>query len=254
MGGKLLATAEAGYLVTPHADVYWKAAMMCQHYGRAGDPGFPARFKPYVDSLVYTYRLSPVTAALFPAQLGKLERELSGRRRNVALLRRLLRGNPLVRFPDYPAGFRPSHHMLTMSALPGSSGVPRDLLVRALNAEGLGVFPYVPAPIHRWKRLQWRGYAGPVPHWLPNLKRARTDYGAVRLPNAERKVAEGIEMGWNWLRYDPRSMRRIAAVFGKVADNLATLRAHARREHAAGGDPAAVRAAGRVARGYARRR
>src|SRR3989442_897354 len=25
MGGKLLATAEAGYMVTPHEDVYWKA-------------------------------------------------------------------------------------------------------------------------------------------------------------------------------------------------------------------------------------
>src|SRR6266542_4237980 len=73
MGGKLLATAEAGYLVTPHADVYWKAAMMCQHYGRSADPGFPEAYKPFVDSLVFTYRLSPLTAALFPSQLAKLD-------------------------------------------------------------------------------------------------------------------------------------------------------------------------------------
>ena len=45
---KLLATAEAGYLVTPHADVYWKAALMGQHYGRSADPGFPEAYKPYV--------------------------------------------------------------------------------------------------------------------------------------------------------------------------------------------------------------
>src|SRR5947209_9152769 len=73
MGGKLLATAEAGYMVTPHADVYWKAAMMCQHYGRSADPGFPEAYKPFVDSLVFTYRLTPLVAALFPSQLGKLD-------------------------------------------------------------------------------------------------------------------------------------------------------------------------------------
>ena len=69
MGGKLLATSEAGFLVTPHEEVFWKAAMMCQHYGRSAEPEFPDEFKPYVDSLVYTFRLSPLIAALFPAQV-----------------------------------------------------------------------------------------------------------------------------------------------------------------------------------------
>jgi dTDP-4-amino-4,6-dideoxygalactose transaminase len=59
MSGKLLATSEAGFLVTPHEEVFWKAAMMCQHYGRSAEAGFPEQFKPYVDSLVYTFRSVP---------------------------------------------------------------------------------------------------------------------------------------------------------------------------------------------------
>ncbi|HVR75657.1 MAG TPA: DegT/DnrJ/EryC1/StrS family aminotransferase, partial [Planctomycetota bacterium] len=35
MGFKLLGTTEAGYLVTPHEDVYWKAALCSQHMGRS---------------------------------------------------------------------------------------------------------------------------------------------------------------------------------------------------------------------------
>jgi hypothetical protein len=41
MGWKLLGLAEAGYLTTSDEDVFWRAAMTCQHYGRAGEPDFP---------------------------------------------------------------------------------------------------------------------------------------------------------------------------------------------------------------------
>ena len=39
MGFKLLGALEGGYLITKHEDVYWKAALCCQHMGRSPDPG-----------------------------------------------------------------------------------------------------------------------------------------------------------------------------------------------------------------------
>lgn len=185
MGGKLLATAEAGYMVTPHEDVYWKAAMMCQHFGRSADPGFPEAYKPYVDSLVFTYRLSPLIAALFPSQLAKLDGEVAARQQNIAHLREQLAGIAWLRFPEYAPGFAPSYHMLTMNFVPQAAGVSRSTILKALHAEGVGTFAYVPSPISTWRRLQWRDGNGPEPFWMEGLRRSGIDYAAAELPNCE---------------------------------------------------------------------
>lgn len=47
----MLATTEAGYMVTPDERVYWKAAMIGQHMGRATDDGQPEDLKPNIDAL-----------------------------------------------------------------------------------------------------------------------------------------------------------------------------------------------------------
>jgi perosamine synthetase len=253
MGGKLLATAEAGYMVTPHADVYWKAALMCQHYGRSADPGFPEAYKPYVDSLVFTYRLSPLIAALFPTQVAKLDGEVAARRENVARLRGALAGVAWLRFPDYPTGFEPSYHMLTMNFVPEAAGVSRGTILKALGAEGVGISAYVPSSISTWQRLQWRGYDGPVPLWLAGLERAGVDYSAVKLLGCEFKIAHAMEMGWNYVTPDPEAMVRLAAAFRKVDLHLETLRDWERRQTAPDtAEPEAVAAAGRAARSYER--
>jgi dTDP-4-amino-4,6-dideoxygalactose transaminase len=253
MGGKLLATSEAGYLVTPHADVYWKAAMMGQHYGRSADPGFPEAYKPYVDSLVFTYRLSPLIAALFPSQLAKLDGEVAARRENVARLRELLADVGWLQFPDYAPGFEPSYHMVTTNFVPAAAGVTRATALKALNAEGVGIFAYVPSPLSTWRRLQWQGYEGPVPFWLEGLRRAGIDYSAVALPNCEHKIAHALEMGWNYVTSDPEAMARLAAAFHKVDRHLGALRDWERRETGmVAAEPAAVAAAGRAARSYER--
>ncbi len=254
MGGKLLATAEAGYLVTPREDVFWKAAMMCQHYGRSAEPGFPAAFKPYVDSLVFTFRLTPIVAALFPSQIRRLPAQIAARRENAAIFRDAMRGCEVVEFPEYRKGFLPSYHMMTMNFLSGKAGVRRETFFKALRAEGVGVFGYVPSPITTWRRLEWRGYDGPVPFWMPSLKRAKTHYAAARLPHCDHKVAHGVEMGWNYIRVDRKRMRRMAAAFLKVQDHMAELRGYERREDrkAAKSESPVVSAAKRAAASYRR--
>ena len=139
---------------------------MCQHYGRSAEPGFPDEMRPYVDSLVFTFRLSPLVAALFPGQVRRVDAQVKARQANAAVFRQALAGCDLVELPQYADGFEPSYDMLTMNFRPEQAGIRRDTFCRALGAEGVGVFPYVPEPINRWRRLEWRRYAGPMPLWM----------------------------------------------------------------------------------------
>jgi dTDP-4-amino-4,6-dideoxygalactose transaminase len=224
MGFKLLGTMEAGYLATPHEDVYWKAALCCQHMGRSPDPGFPPKLLPYVDSLVYSYRLSPIAAVLITEQLKKIDREIDGRRKNVRKLRKLLQGSQCLSFPSYRADESPSYYTLTMNYSAQNAGVRRETFIRALAAEGVEVGYYVPAPIPYWERMRTRGYKGPKTIWTRNLAAAGADYRARRLPGCEEKVRQSLDMDWNYLKYDPGRMQRLADIFVNVEENLPALR------------------------------
>jgi dTDP-4-amino-4,6-dideoxygalactose transaminase len=224
MGGKLLATSEGGYMVTPHAEVYWKAALCGQHMGRSGEAGFPDNLRPYVDSLLHSYRISPITAILLTEQLKKLDPENDGRRRNVALFRDALADVASVRFPQYAAGDNPSYHMLTMNFQPEAAGISKDTYLQALRAEKVGIFAYIPSPIPTWRRLHWQDYDGPRVMWTDSLRSNGTDYRQVQVPNCEFKIAHSLEMGWNYIRDDKTRIARLAAAFQKVEEQLPALR------------------------------
>jgi dTDP-4-amino-4,6-dideoxygalactose transaminase len=224
MGGKLLASSEAGYMITPHEEVYWKAAMGGQHMGRSPEEDFPDELQPYVDSLVYTYRLNPVNAVLLTEQIIKIDAENEARRVNVSILRTAMEGVQCVTFPDYPEGDLPSYHMLTMNFQPEVAGISRSTYLAALRAEGVPAFHYVPTPISQWKRLGWQDYDGPKVMWTEALRQSGIDYGQVEVPSAELKIARSIEISWNYIDVDEAKMLRLAAAFEKVEANLDALR------------------------------
>ncbi len=225
MGGKLLASAEAGYMVTPDKDVYWKASLCAQHMGRSPESDFPReRFGQYVDSLVYTYRLSPVIAVLLTEQLRKVDAEIAGRRENVRLLRRAMAGLRTLSFPAYAPDAEPSYHMLTMNFDAEAAGIRKETFFQAARAEGVSCFQYVPSPIPSWPRLHWQTYDGPKVMWTEPLRQSGIDYRAVRLPQCEAKIARSVEMGWNYTVPDPAGMARIADAFAKIEANLPALR------------------------------
>ena len=224
MGGKLLASSEAGYMVTPHEGVYWRAAMGGQHMGRSPEPGFPENLRAYADSLVYTYRLSPINAVLLVEQLSKVDAEIEARRENAACFRSAMKGMDSVVFPEYADGDEPSYHMLTMNFVPETARVNRDSYIKALRAEGVNISAYVPSPIPDWPRLQWQTYEGPRVLWTDGLRNHGIDYSEAELPNCRRKVARSLEMGWNFTQVDESAMRRLADAFCKVGENLDELR------------------------------
>jgi dTDP-4-amino-4,6-dideoxygalactose transaminase len=236
MGGKLLATSEAGYLVTRHAEVYWKAALSTQHMGgtldvagRAAEDGFPAAYRPYLDSLISSYRLSTINAVLLSEQLGQLDEIVAGRRANATFLREELAGVGSVCVPDYPEGDEPVYYLLTMSFDAEHAGVTRDTYVRALSAEGLPALVYTRAPIPHWPRLQPDSGA-PRTMWERMLRELPTPLAEAEVPNCELKTARSIELDWPWSVPDRDTMRQVAGTFHKIEEQLPALRAWERAQ------------------------
>jgi dTDP-4-amino-4,6-dideoxygalactose transaminase len=224
MGRKLLAATEAGYMITPHEEVYWKGAMGGQHLGRSPEPDFPDALRPYIDSLMYTYRFSTVNAVLLTEQIKKVDAENEARQKNVGIFRHAMEGVESVSIPNYPEYDRPVYHMLTMNFYPETAGIKRSTYIEALNAEGVNIFSYVPAPIPTWRRLQWQDYDGPKVMWMETLKRNKVDYSGVDVPNCETKVARSLEMKWNYINVDEVRIQQLASAFQKVEENLDALR------------------------------
>ncbi|HEV7941453.1 MAG TPA: DegT/DnrJ/EryC1/StrS family aminotransferase [Solirubrobacteraceae bacterium] len=234
MGGKLLATTEAGYLITNREDVYWKAVISCQHVGntahpgRASEPDFPQPLLPYIDSLNYTHRVSTVNALLMVEQLGKLDQENAARQRNRAQLLKLIDGVGSVAAPIYRPEDAPVFHMLSLNFVPEHAGISKQTYLAALKAEGVPIFNYVAVPLHKLERLR-ADTAAPKVMWTERIRGAGIDYGSLELPGCERKVQRSIEMLWNWIEDDLDAMRMLADCFIKVEEHLDQLRAYERR-------------------------
>ena len=227
MGGKVLPTTEAGYMVTPHERVYWKGAMIGQHMGRSGDPGFPPDLLPYVDSLIHTYRVTPLNAVLLTEQFGRLDGQLAERRQHADTLRKKLASARFVRFPDYGRD-KPSYHMISMTFDPEAAGVTRDTFAAALKAEGMHAYSYVPAPVPDWPRLHWQRYTGPRVPWLSYLERAGVDYRGMAIPNCRWRVANAIESRFDFIEPGDEMMTRMAEIILKVEAGIGELRDHER--------------------------
>ena len=228
MGGKQLGTTEAGYMVTPDPDVYWRACLQCQHNARSTEPGFPEDLRPYIDSLLYTYRVTAVDAVLLSEQLKKLPREIEARRTNIATLRTLLADSRYLAWPPHSRHGNPSYYMWSMLFRTRQAGIHRDTFVKALQAEGLAASSYSPSPIPSWPRLHWQTYRGPRTTWHDSLRRAGVDYRKEEYPNAEHAIENGLQLIFRFYKPAARTMQRIAAIIYKVESNIDALREYER--------------------------
>jgi perosamine synthetase len=228
-GVKPVATTEGGYMVTSDADAYWYATLSCQHagrselVGRASEPGFPDRLRPYIDSLVYTYRPNLVTALLTLERLPKLESENAARRGNVELLKRHLSGVRSVAFPEYDSADECVFHMLTLNVDSAHTGVSRDTYLRALQAEGVPALTYVETALNKSPRLS-PAWDGPRVMWTDTIRRSGTDPTKVELAGCDLRISRSIEIPWNYFRRDEELMASMANAFVKVEEGLDALR------------------------------
>lgn len=233
MGGKLLGTTEAGYMVTPRDDVYWNAVISTQHAGgtevpgRSSQPDFPAHLEPFIDALIVTYRMSVVNAVLMVEQLKKLESELEGRIENRNALVRMLSDFGSITAPEFIDGDRAVHHLLSLNFVPEHAGIQKETYLAALRAEGAPMFSYIAEPLHKLERLRPDTKA-PRLAWMKTLAESGIDYAGAELPGCDYKVGRSMEMTWNWMDPDEAAMRAFAECFAKVEESLDDLRAYER--------------------------
>jgi dTDP-4-amino-4,6-dideoxygalactose transaminase len=232
-GVKPLATTEGGYLVTRVPDVYWNATISGQHagrgelIGRASEEGFPDELRPFIDSLVYTYRPNLVTALLALERLPHLDDENAARRRNADRFFREIDGLAGLSWPTYDAADECAFHMVTLNFDAEAAGVSRDAYLAALNAEGVGAVAYVANGLHRSPRLS-PSWAGPRVMWTETIRRAGVDPTAAVLPGCDAKVAGSIEIPWNLAEDVPDYVASLGRAFQKVHEQLDELRRHDR--------------------------
>jgi perosamine synthetase len=228
-GVKPLAATEAGYLVATDEDVYWRAVVSTQHAGmgelpgRATESGFPDELRPAIDALVYSYRLSPINAALMLAGLKQVDADNDVRRRHLELLKDGIKDLSAVSIPDpLYEDDESSVHQVIVAFDAEKAGISKDTYLAAANADGLYSYEYIHRPVNRAERLspEWDG---PRVMWTENLRRAHYDPTKVELPHAENQIKNHFNLTWNYIEYEPALIQGIVDVFVKLEDNLEAL-------------------------------
>jgi len=211
MGLKPLAGTEGGYAIFEDPAAAERAFLHGKH--PRGLPKAQAErlaAEGLLDSLQLGWRPCAVGAALVRAALPFLDSENEARRRNAAYLRNLLRDSPWVIMPPEPEGAEPVYHLMSMIFRGEAQGLGRDEFVRRLNTLGVPAFVYIPTPLHRLRRMNWRDTTQPPVFWHRQLREAGTDYPNEDLPGAQERSSTSFEMVWNWTVDNPRAMEQIA--------------------------------------------
>jgi len=179
------------------------------------------------------YRITEFQAALLNSQLDKLEEQTQRRERNALRLYARLRQVPGIRPQARPTyAHRHGNHLFLFHYDAAEWGVPREVFLRALEAEGIPAAPGYPLPLYR-QPLFARGDFGPYSAAFdqhPGLS-----YAAVRCPNCEEICGRaGAWLYQNVLLGTPEDTDDIARAFEKLHAHRADLRELAARDPAPG--------------------
>ena len=176
---KLVAAGEGGVVATDRDDVA-ESVRLGRDYGNPGD--YDTRF------VGLNARLSELHAAMALESLALLDEHLERRRAVAAAYAAGLAGVPGLALQEVDAGDEPTWKDVTVTVDAERFGLPRDLVVRALLADGVDVRCYFSPPVHRQ-----RSYA-PVTEPLPVTDRVAGRvvslpvHGALDLADVDRVV------------------------------------------------------------------
>ena len=212
---KLMTAGEGGMIVTRSSEL----ADFCWSYcnqGRRRDGGWFEHVR-----LGTNYRMTGFQSAMLGAQLRRLPQQTEARAGNVSYLREGLRDYPgLTLADDDPRVSGHPYYLVTLRYAPeGFSGVPRDLAIKALQAEGIPVKPTYPYPLYRNTLFRKDGnLLGRYKGWS-----ASQDYENLTLPAAEQVCRDGIWLSHNVFLGDREDMDEILHAIGKLHRHASSL-------------------------------
>jgi dTDP-4-amino-4,6-dideoxygalactose transaminase len=204
---KLMTAGEGGIILTRSEQIADACWAYCNQ-GRKRDEGW---FEHY--TLGTNYRLTAFQAAVLNAQLERLPEQTRIRSANVAYLKQQLSGIPgLTLPPDDPRIEREPHYLLTFwYDARAFEGLPRDLFLSAVQAEGIPMKATYPHPL----------YKNPV---------FGSDAQRLNLPVSERACRDGIWLGQTALLGDTGDIDDVVAAIRKVRQFVPELAASAGRK------------------------
>lgn len=212
---KLMTAGEGGMIVTRSQEI----ADFCWSYcnqGRCRDGGWFEHVR-----LGTNYRMTGFQAAVLSVQLRRLRQQTEIRAANVAYFRQRLRAFSGFKLADDdPRVEGHPHNLVTIRYDPDAcSGVPRDLAIEALQAEGIPVKPTYPYPLYRNPLFRKDGnllsrYQG----WS-----APQDYEHLALPEAERVCRDGIWLNHPVFLGNQNDMDDILLAIEKFHQNASSL-------------------------------
>jgi perosamine synthetase len=228
--GKNISGGEGGVLVTSDEKLFEIANLVGQHPARSHAVVKDDRLRRYLDSLIYTYRIHPLSSVIAGVQLTHLDQWNAERRSNADYLSGKLEEISGIEPPFVATGCEHVYHIYSPSFVAEEvDGVSRQTYVRALAAEGVPIgMGYVNTPIHLRPRHQDRQYFyGKHCPWSCAHAARDVVYRPGDCPNAERRCAETeliIGGSTGWIGDQTPLLDQYVAAFEKVTNQLDVLR------------------------------
>jgi len=223
---KSLSAGEGGMFVTDREDLR-DAAIQLWNFGETRTPAQSRDYHAY--ALGWMYRSNDLSAAFGRAQLTRLDAFLDAQRRHAAILSEELAGLPGLILPTEPHGFGHAYYNFTsridMDAI-GWKGDPvrmRDVIVKALNAEGVpvGLWQHWPLPAMTVFRAR-NAYGGGCPWSCPLTEPVK--YDPADYPVARKHCDTHFGMTHPIrLPNTVRTVKAVAAGFRKVFESIEKL-------------------------------
>lgn len=216
---KLMTAGEGGMIVTRSSRVAERCWSYCNQ-GRKRGAGWFDHF-----SLGTNYRLTAFQAAVLNVQLQRMPQQTATRAANVAYLREGLRDIPGLVLPeDDPRIEQHPNYLLTFWYQPEAfSGLPREVLVEALQAEGIPFKLTYPQPLYRNALFVTEHESlSRCGNW-----HEAQDYTKLQLPVAERVCREGLWLSHNVFLGGKRDIDDVLEALRKVQRLASTLESKA---------------------------
>ena len=173
------------------------------------------------------YRMGEIEAAIANEQLKKLPELTRGRQERAAYLSDKLASLDGIETPTTPEGSSHVYYLYVMRLLEEKVGITRDLFCKAVNAEGVQIFPGYVQPMY-WEPLYQKRIAFGSKGFPWNSPYVDRD---VTYPKGLCSVCEGVNenLFFTTLMYPPMTrddLDDVVGAFAKVLSHAEDLRDH----------------------------
>ena len=221
---KHIHTGEGGILVTDDAELAERMRLIRNHAEAVVGPKGTTDLS---NMLGYNFRLGEIESAIGIEQLRKLPQQAASRERAAQRLSAGLADLPGLKVPEVRAGCTHVYYVYPLIVDPKVTGVSRELLKKALEAEGVAGIGAGYQNLHRMPMYQRKiAYGRSGFPWTAPVCRREVDYRKGICPVAERLHDETfMSIALCMFEYGDAEIEQLIAAFRKVWAGLDRLRA-----------------------------